>query len=105
MCTYFCGILCLFSLIRNKCIRYFITVFSIIFLFVGILTLVLEGYLLSKKNEVHKNNSIEDIFYLELIRGIIFIVLIDFILFNLGNTWCVKNKCRRDSNICGCGNN
>ena len=84
----FYGILCLLSFIRNKYIRYSVCVFSIIFLPVGILGIILKGIILCKNKDKTDDIKYFIIFLLECMKGTCFLSLEGLIFFTYFNTCC-----------------
>ena len=93
------GIFCLICLKKNKCIRYFTTVFSIIFIFAGNLAIIGEAIYLWKigKGQPKDNKDPDSSFITIMIAGIrtcCLLALIDIMLFIFCDTCCKEHNCR-----------
>ena len=93
------GIFCLICLKKNKCIRYFTTVFSIIFIFAGNLAIIGEAIYLWKigKGQPKDNKDPDSSFVTIMIAGMracCLLALTDIMLFIFCDTCCKEHNCR-----------
>ena len=84
---------------KNKCIRHFITVFSIIFIFAGNLAIILEAIFLWKigKGKPEKRFEPDSSFVTIIIEGMracVLLVLTEIMLFTFCYSCCEEHNCR-----------
>ena len=97
------GIFCLLSLKRNKCIRYFTTIFSIIFIFAGNLAIIGEAIYLWKIGKGQPDDDREPdgsfiTIMIDVIRACCLLALTKIMLFIFCDTCCKEHNCREGDN-------
>ena len=97
------GIFCLISIKKNKCIRYFTTVFSIIFIFAGNIAIIGEAIFLWKNGKGQPDDDMEPdgsfvTIMIAVMRACCLLALTKIMLFIFCHTFCEEHNCREGDN-------